>query len=47
MKKFINNPDFVVDEMLEGFLDVHASRVRRVAPPRRRAVRVCRQARSA
>ena len=32
MKKFINDPDDVVDEMLEGFLDVHASRVRRVAP---------------
>jgi dihydroxyacetone kinase len=28
MKKFINDPFDVVDEMLEGFLDVHRQQVR-------------------
>jgi dihydroxyacetone kinase-like protein len=30
MKKFINDPDDVVDEMLEGFLDVHQKYVRKL-----------------
>jgi dihydroxyacetone kinase-like protein len=30
MKKFINNPDDVVDEMLEGYLDVHKKYVRKL-----------------
>lgn len=30
MKKFINNPDDVVDEMLEGYLDVHRKYVRKL-----------------
>ena len=30
MKKFINDPDDVVDEMLEGFLDVHQKYIRRL-----------------
>lgn len=30
MKKFINNPDDVVDEMLEGYLDVHSKYVRKL-----------------
>lgn len=30
MKKFINNPDDVVDEMLAGYLDVHSKYVRKL-----------------
>ncbi len=30
MKKFINDPYDVVDEMLEGFLDVHKKYVRKL-----------------
>ena len=30
MKKFINDPFDVVDEMLEGFLDVHKSYVKKI-----------------
>lgn len=30
MKKFVNNPDDVVDEMLEGYLYVHSRHVRKL-----------------
>ncbi|NPV52018.1 MAG: dihydroxyacetone kinase subunit DhaK [Firmicutes bacterium] len=30
MKKFINNPDVVVDEMVEGFLYAHGDRIRKL-----------------
>ena len=34
MKKFINDPFDVVDEMLEGFLDVHKSYVKKIESAR-------------
>jgi len=34
MKKFINDPYDVVDEMVEGFLDVHSQYVRKLEPVR-------------
>jgi len=34
MKKFINDPFDVVDEMLEGFLDVHKHHVRKLGAAR-------------
>ena len=34
MKKFINDPFDVVDEMLEGFLDVHKHHVRKLEAAR-------------
>ena len=34
MKKFINDPYDVVDEMLEGFLDVHKKYLRKLEDTR-------------
>jgi len=34
LKKFINDPDKVVDEMLEGFLEAHGNRIRRLKTSR-------------